>query len=106
VAVVAFLAEGGPAVTVEIPAPLAALLAEACGYHTEPDCEMCADAVSRRREWGWTDEQIADDVSLFLHNRPEWYRVAVERVEARRRSDPPPADLADHCANAIADTES
>jgi hypothetical protein len=65
---------------------LAALLAEACGWHIGPDCDLCADAVAHRRDWGWTDQQIVDDVSLYLRNRPEWYRLAVERAETRRQA--------------------
>lgn len=100
--------------SLDVPAALAALLAAACGYHTGPACEMCADAVARRREKGWTDEQITDDVTLYLHDRPEWYRQAAERVKAKRDRllrdireaatvvDPVPATLVDRCADRIA----
>ncbi len=66
---------------------LMALLAQVCGYHDGDGCEHCTEALWWRRErWGWSDERIIEDATLFRDDQRAWYERAVEQIAAEREA--------------------
>ena len=57
---------------------LMSILAQVCGYHEGDGCAHCAETLAYRRErYGWSDEQIIEDATLFRDDRDAWYVRAV-----------------------------
>jgi hypothetical protein len=64
-------------------AAVADLLAQACGYHTGDDCQHCADTLAHHRRRGTPYAWLADDIRLYLADRPAWYERAQQRARQR-----------------------